>query len=83
MKNTIKLTAGKWYKINDRGETHTAQYIGRASNSTCIVCEKGCKAHTFNVFYSNVGYESWGYGNDHLPQIIEELEAGDEVIVDE
>lgn len=84
MKNTIKLTAGKWYKFREAdGAEHKAQYIGRQAGFECCVCGKGCNAKTFNVWYNKNDYETWGFGNDHLPQIIEELETGDEVIVDE
>lgn len=79
----MKMKAGNWYKINDRGDVVVGQYMGRQDGSECCVCEKGCKAHTFNIWYCKEDYETWGFGNDHMPEIIEDLGQSDEVIVGE
>lgn len=70
-----------WYKFNDRGELHIGQYTGTEGGFECCVCGKGCKAHTFNVWYGD-NYETWGYGKEHLPEIVEDLGESDEVIID-
>lgn len=70
---TIKLTESHWYKFNDRGETHIGYYVGRQSGFECCVCGKGCNAHTFNIWYNERDYETWGYGPAHLPEILEDF----------
>lgn len=79
-----KLTVGKWYKFNLEGMTHIGQYVGTEQDFECCVCGKGHKAHTFNIWYDKAGgYETWGFGAKHLPEMIQELEtADDEVILD-
>ena len=76
-----KLIAGHWYKFDDRGEKHIGQYTGDEQGFECCVCCKGNKAKTFNVWYGS-DYETWGYGKEHMPEIIEDLGVSDEVIVD-
>ena len=78
------LKIGNWYKFNDRGDEYIGQYIGTDSNDwECCVCGKGCKAKCFNVFYDKEGYETWGYGPNHMPKIIEDLGAKDDIIIGE
>ena len=72
-----------WYKLNDRGQIFIGQYIGRQKGYVCCVCDKGCNAHMFNVFYNEDEYESWGFGNDHMPEIIDDLGTSDEIIIGE
>lgn len=77
------LKMNHWYKFNDRGEAHIGQYMGREDGFECIVCEKGCKAHCFNIWYNeNGGYETWGFGNNHLPEVLEDLGELEEVVLD-
>ena len=78
-----KMRAGHWYRFNDRGNEYVGQYMGRQDGFECCVCEKGCKAHTFNIWYCKQDYETWGFGNDHMPQIIEDLGEQAEVIIGE
>jgi len=69
-----KLEIGKRYKINDRGDVVIAEYVGREGGFECCVCGKGCKAHCFNVFHGNdYEWETWGFGDNHMPQIIAEV----------
>jgi hypothetical protein len=80
---SIKLVTGHWYKFNDRGEVHIGQYVGRQSGFECIVCEKGCNAFTFNIWYNTDGdYETWGYGREHMPEILEEVGGINDIILD-
>ena len=72
-----KLIVNHFYRFNDRGEEHIGQYIGTDNHGwECCVCGKGCKAKIFNVWYASNGgadYESWGYGPNHMPLILEDL----------
>lgn len=74
----------KWYTIKEAdGREHKAQFIGRQSGFECCVCGKGCNAYTFNIWYDkDGGYETWGYGADHLPELIEDLGKSEEPILD-
>ena len=71
----MKLTAGKTYKFSDRNEIHVGMYMGRQKGFECCVCDKGCNAYTFNIYHSGneSDYETWGYGKEHMPEIIEDL----------
>ena len=72
----MKLTLNNWYRFKESGgNEYTAQYTGRDQGFECCVCGKGCKAHTFNIWHSEFDYETWGFGRDHLPVIIEDLGA--------
>ena len=66
-----KLIIGKRYRLNDRGDIAIGEYIGTEGGFECCVCGKGCKAHCFNIYHDSEGYdyETWGYGNNHLPKI--------------
>lgn len=81
----MKLINGHWYRFNDRGEKAIGQYTGRQRGFECCVCDKGCNAHTFNIYHTaNEGdYETWGYGPNHLPEILEDLGDGSDIVVDE
>ena len=76
-----KMKVNHWYKFNDRGEEYIGQYIGTEQGFECCVCNKGCKAHTFNIWYSSDGWETWGFGPSHMPKIIEDLGESEEVII--
>ena len=78
-----KMKAGNWYKFNDRGSEYIGQYIGRQEPFECGVCGKGHKAHTFNIWYDAHNYETFGYGTEHMPKIIEDLGQSEEVIIGE
>ena len=78
----IKLKVGNWYSFKHDGVEHKGQYIGRQGEFECCVCGKGCKARTFNVYYDSFGYETWGFGNEHMPEIIEDLGSRENVIID-
>jgi hypothetical protein len=80
----MKMKSGNWYRINDRGDQYIGQYMGREKGFECCVCGKGCNAHCFNIWYDkDGGYETWGFGNDHMPEIIEDLGQSEEVIIGE
>lgn len=74
-KKSTKLVADKFYLIKDGNTTTKAKYIGRQKGFGCCVCGKGCYAHCFNIYYGDgeMDYETWGYGSEHLPEIIKEL----------
>lgn len=78
------MKVGNWYKFREAdGCEHIGQYIGRQQEFECCVCGKGHKAYTFNIWYNkDGGYETWGYGKEHLPEIVDDLGKGD-VILDE
>ena len=80
----LKLIENHWYKfLTHDGCTHIGQYTGQDQGFECCVCRKGCKAHTFNIWYDkDGGYETWGFGNKHLPKIIEDIGEQNEVIID-
>ena len=79
----VKIKANHWYKFNDRGREFIGQYTGRQDGFECCVCRKGCKAHTFNIWYCENDYETWGFGNNHLPEIVEDLGECDNIIIGE
>ena len=79
----VKLIKGHWYLFNDRGQKAVGQYTGNDQGFECCVCGKGCKAHTFNVWYNETQWETWGYGNNHMPVILLDLGDKDDVIVNE
>lgn len=71
-----RLIENHWYRINDRGDEYVAQYTGNDQGFDCCVCGKGCKAHTFNLWYGTdhaADYETWGFGPKHLPKILADL----------
>lgn len=72
---------GHWYRFNDRGTECIGQYMGREEGFGCCVCDKGNNAHCFNIWYCKDDYETWGFGNEHLPKLIEDLGSSDDVIV--
>lgn len=74
-----------WYIIQDclDGKLHIAQYYGREKGFECCVCNKGTNAYCFNIYYNEDGYETWGYGKEHLPKIIKDLGTSDRTIIDE
>lgn len=68
----MKMTIGNWYRFNHDGSEYIGQYTGTDQDFECCVCGKGHKAKTFNVWYGN-DYETWGFGDRHMPQITEEI----------
>lgn len=78
----MKIVKNHWYKFNDRGETHIGYFLGRQKGFECCVCGKGGNAYTFNIWNSNIDYETWEYGKEHLPQIIEDLGERNGIILD-
>ena len=85
MMASIRLKVGNWYKFNDRGREYIGAYTGTDNEFECCVCGKGHKAKCFNVYYDKQEdrYETWGYGASHMPEILEDLGDGDEIIVGE
>ena len=71
---------GRFYKCFDAHFTSTfiGEYIGKEEGYECMVCHKGNSAYGFNIYYSDkannvLGYETFFYGKEHLPQKIEEM----------
>ena len=79
----IRLKLNNWYKFNFEGTDYIGQYIGTDNEFECCVCGKGHKAKCFNVWYSETGYETWGFGDRHLPKIIEDLGTQENIIIGE
>ena len=73
-----------WYRFADRGETHVGLYMGRQKGFECMVCGCGHNAHTFNIYHSDEwnDYETWSYGTEHLPTVIEDLGESGKVFPD-
>ena len=79
----MKMKAGNWYKFKTEGETHIGQYYGNEKGFECCICGKGCNAKCFNIWYDkNGGYETWGFGPNHMPEILEEVGTMDDIILD-
>lgn len=82
----MKLIEGHWYKFNDRGEIHIGFYVGRQPGFECCVCGKGNRAYTFNIWHrfgtNMMDYETWGYGKNHLPELLEDLGTRNGIIID-
>ena len=81
----MKLKEGHWYKFNDRGDIHIGYYLGTDADFPCCVCDKGHKAHTFNIWYKTPNcsnYETWGFGKEHMPEILEDLGEVDGLVYD-
>jgi hypothetical protein len=77
-----KLIENHWYKFNDRGEIHVGYYLGRQKGFECCVCGCGHNAFTFNIWHNTYDYETWGYGKEHLPIILEDLGEKRGIIID-
>lgn len=69
-----KLKTDYIYRVKlNGGEILKLQYVGRQRGFYCCVCEKGNNVHTFNSWYSIDGYETYGFGQEHMPEILEEI----------
>lgn len=91
----IRLIENHWYKFKDAfGDIHKAQYIGRQDGFECVVCrmrnlgsnfEFGKNCRTFNVYHSILedDYETWGFGKEHFPEILEDYGVSVVPIVDD
>lgn len=88
MKNPFKKGHCYRIRCNHFSLTAIAIYEGREEGYECSVCGKGSRAHGFNIYQgrkesptaeevrdyiSDVGYETWFYGTEHLPELIEEI----------
>lgn len=65
-----------YYKFTYRGYEVIGQYMGREKHFACMVCDKGNNAYCFNVFdtleeYKQNIYETYSFGKEHLPELIE------------
>ena len=78
MKNLVE---NHWYKFNDRGESYVGHFTGRQRGFECMVCGKGCNAYTFNIWYNQRDYETFSYGPNHIPEIIEDLGENNDLIL--
>lgn len=69
-------------------ETFIGIYMGREEGYPCMICGKGNNAHGFNVYQGHAenptkaeveayidskGYETYFYGSEHLPELVEEV----------
>ena len=82
-----KLIDGHFYRFNDRGQEHIGQYLGSAANGEdgfeCVVCGFGHRCRVFNLWYDpRCGYETWGFGSAHFPEILEDLGEPETPIMD-
>lgn len=78
-----KLKIGMVYRIKDlNGFTGYGVYMGKQEGFGCCICNKGNNAKTFNILHGNTiqeglenkdkgDYETFGYGNEHLPELEE------------
>ena len=80
---SFRLVENCWYRFNDRGNVHIGKYIGRQKGFDCIVCHKRTNAYAFNVWSSHKDYETWGFGKEHLPEIIDDLGETSYTILDD
>ena len=70
----MKLIENHWYRFMEPDDNiYIGQYVGRQKGFECCVCGKGFNAYTFNIWNSETDYETWGYGKEHLPKILEDL----------
>lgn len=77
----MKLEINHWYRFMEPDNNiYIGQYVGRQKGFECCVCGKGCNAYTFNIWNSETDYETWGYGKEHLPKILEDLGEHDTII---
>lgn len=89
MKNPFKKGHCYRIHCNWTKEDAIAIYEGREAGYECMVCGKGSNAHGFNIYQgdlenptheqvqdyiSNIGYETWFYGTEHLPELIAEIQ---------
>ena len=81
----IRLISGNWYRFREAdGSEHVGQYYGREYGFECCVCGKGHNAFAFNIWHDKAGdYETWAFGKEHLPEILEKVGGMDDVIIDE
>lgn len=78
----MKLEINHWYKFMEPDDSiYIGQYVGRQKGFECCVCGKGSNAYTFNIWNSETDYETWGYGKEHLPKILEDLGNYEGIIV--
>lgn len=78
----MKLEINHWYRfMKPDGNIYIGQYVGRQKGFECCVCGKGSNAYTFNIWNSETDYETWGYGKEHLPKILEDLGNYEGIIV--
>ena len=73
----MKLIKGHFYKTRRPGcDIEVCEYIGRVEGYECQVCGGGHNAYCFNLYHRKswgLDYETYCYGKEHLPEIIEDL----------
>lgn len=78
----MKLEINYWYRFMEPDNNiYVGQYVGRQKGFECCVCGKGSNTYTFNIWNSETDYETWGYGKEHLPEILEDLGNYEGIIV--
>ena len=78
-----RLELGRVYKIEDaQGFVGYGVYMGHQKYFECCICGKGNNCKTFNILHGdtieeglankdNGDYETFGYGNEHMPILTE------------
>ena len=74
----VRLAEGHYFKCHDKndGTEFIGQYMGREKGFECMVCGFGHIAYCFNLYHTEESwddYETFSYGKEHLPEIIEDL----------
>ena len=70
------MKKGNYYKFIYKGSMFISQFMGREEGYSCCVCGKGKNTYCFNVFntlveYKKDMYETFSFGKEHLPKLIE------------
>lgn len=75
------LKIGRVYKLKDsHGFVGYGVYMGMQPGFECVICNRGYNCKTFNILHGttiqeglvnkdNGDYETFGYGNDHMPEL--------------
>lgn len=69
----INLQLGEVYLIKVDGIEYKAIYEGRQEDFECMICGKGHNARTFNIWHNEDSYETFSFGDNHMPEIIKVL----------
>lgn len=73
----MKLIKGNFYRFEDPNfGMVVGEYYGRQKGFECQICRFGHNAHCFNIYHTKGNwyeYETFSYGKEHLPEILEDL----------
>lgn len=85
----MRLKIGRVYKIKDAHNfVGYGVYMGKQQDFECCICRKGNCVKTFNILHGDTieeglnnldkgDYETFGYGNEHFPDILEDTNVDD------